>query len=244
MVFANLQEREKDAFFSLLDEYFQSRPEIFAALSKGQGDNHNVKSAPGQSHAFSSAQASDLASKFAGSTAAAAGYAKRGLGGASSHTTTSDPAHEKSEESSQLVAGRVAAAAMAFSQQRRTATPGGSVSSTNAFSSPNKLSEVNTSSIKNAWANRASQPPTTSSHAPPPPVARRGPPQPEPESEEETAHGEWAEALYDYQPTESGDLQIREGQRILVTERTSDDWWTGEVDGKSGIFPASYAKLL
>jgi hypothetical protein len=35
MVFSNLQAPEKEAFFSLLDEYFQSRPEIFANLSHG-----------------------------------------------------------------------------------------------------------------------------------------------------------------------------------------------------------------
>lgn len=63
---------------------------------------------------------------------------------------------------------------------------------------------------------------------------------------------------------ESGDLELKEGQRVLVIERTSNDWcvssfrsdrhlhiveclpfrWTGEFDGKKGLFPASYVKLL
>ena len=82
-----------------------------------------------------------------------------------------------------------------------------------------------------------------STHAPPPPPP---PPVAQEEPEEEEAHGEWAEALYDYESEvkvihrlgvprrdssarslcvqEPGDLNIREKQRVLVTERTSDDW--------------------
>lgn len=81
----------------------------------------------------------------------------------------------------------------------------------------------------------------------PPPVRRvSAAPEPEPEPEEaaEEAVGEWAEAKYDYTGQESGDLDLREGDRVLVTERTSSDWWTGEIDGRSGIFPMSYVKLL
>jgi len=67
--------------------------------------------------------------------------------------------------------------------------------------------------------------------------------QPEPGPEEEET-GEWAEALYDYDSGERGDLKITEGEHILVLERTSDDWWTGEVNGQKGLFPASYVKIL
>ena len=82
--------------------------------------------------------------------------------------------------------------------------------------------------------------------------------------EEGQAEGEWAEALYDYTSEEASDLQLRARQRVLVTEKTSDDWcvhipvqivysaliytlfrrWTGEINGKTGLFPASYVKLL
>ena len=64
---------------------------------------------------------------------------------------------------------------------------------------------------------------------------------------------------------EAGDLVLRANARVLVTDRTSDDWcvdvlissfralnprcysafrWTGELDGKSGLFPASYVTVL
>ncbi|KAF8351027.1 SH3 domain-containing protein [Amanita rubescens] len=268
MVFANLQEREKDAFFSLLDEYFQSRPEISAALSGHAGNSNSKSSGPtiGQ-RLFSSA-----------ATAAASGGSPKprmgGIGGGGFSSgggrvvcrfSSSDlvslsqadsggelqsdaTSQEQQEESLAPVAGRVAAAAAAFSQHRLS-TPSGS-SSSGPGGMTNKLSGVDTSSLKNALAGRTSQagPPPAynkSSASAPPPVARRGPPQPEPEEEEEQEpQGGWADVLYDYVSDEPGDLNIRENQQILVTEKNSDDWWTGEVDGQSGLFPASYVKLL
>jgi len=68
-------------------------------------------------------------------------------------------------------------------------------------------------------------------------------PEPEPEAEEEEA-GEWVEVLYDYMSQDAGDLALREGERVRVTERTSSDWWTGEIGSRSGLFPATYVKLL
>ncbi|KIM42863.1 hypothetical protein M413DRAFT_444503 [Hebeloma cylindrosporum] len=86
--------------------------------------------------------------------------------------------------------------------------------------------------------------PSTSTPEPPPPAPRRQPtPEPEQEEEEEVG-GEWAEVLYDYNSGEAGDLKIKEGERLVVTERTSDDWWAGEVGGRKGLFPASYVKIL
>jgi len=79
----------------------------------------------------------------------------------------------------------------------------------------------------------------------PPPVRRVAPsPRKEPEPEEEEEQGEWAEALYDYLEGDAGDLKIQAGQRILVVEHSSDDWWTGELNGKRGLFPKSYVKVL
>jgi len=74
----------------------------------------------------------------------------------------------------------------------------------------------------------------TNTRLPPPPAA------PPPAK----VQGEWVEALYDYDSGEPGDLMVKEGQRILLVERTSDDWWTGEINGSKGLFPASYVKLL
>jgi len=66
--------------------------------------------------------------------------------------------------------------------------------------------------------------------------------------EEEEAEGEysgeWAETLYEYSSGDPGDLEVGAGEQILVTERTSDDWWTAEFEGRKGLVPASYVKIL
>ncbi|KAI9063480.1 hypothetical protein FKP32DRAFT_1686092 [Trametes sanguinea] len=41
-----------------------------------------------------------------------------------------------------------------------------------------------------------------------------------------------------------GDLDLQEGVRVLIVEKTSDDWWTGEINGQRGLVPAAYVKLL
>lgn len=208
MVFSNLPHHEKDAFFSLLDEYFQSRPQLASALS-GSSDG-------------------------------------------------------ASEGSTNASLGRVAAAAQAFGSNlpappRRTPgspppdrTPAGLVSS-KMFGNVDTTSKTSmlTSSLKSkslAPPPKTYAPPPPPAFAPkknafaPPPVRHAPPPEPEPEPEQES--GEWAEALYDYDSGETGDLKIRANQQILVTEKSSADWWMGEVDGRTGLFPASYVKLL
>ncbi|TDL29125.1 SH3-domain-containing protein [Rickenella mellea] len=133
-----------------------------------------------------------------------------------------------------------------------------------------KFGDLDTSSTRNMFASLRSSnknappaapipsalPKAGNSFAPPPrravstaaPAAPPTPPRaPSDELEyedEEVESGEWAEALYDYSSSDAADLQLRANQRVKVVERTSDDWWTGEADGKKGQFPASYVKLL
>lgn len=51
-------------------------------------------------------------------------------------------------------------------------------------------------------------------------------------------------ALYDYAATAEGDLSFNAGDRIEVTERTTstEDWWTGTLNGQSGVFPGNYVR--
>lgn len=106
------------------------------------------------------------------------------------------------------------------------------------------------------------------------------PPPPRPAQEEPEPEGEWAEAVYEYSSEvrsisksivvvssydimiqDPGDLPLQEGQRVLIVERTSDDWlvnsltlvtellltfcrWTGEYQGRRGLVPASYMKVF
>ncbi|PSS31992.1 hypothetical protein PHLCEN_2v2234 [Hermanssonia centrifuga] len=70
------------------------------------------------------------------------------------------------------------------------------------------------------------------------------PPPPRPRQEEPEEQGDWAEALYDYSSEDPGDLELQAGQRVLIVERTSDDWWTGEYEGRRGLVPAAYVKMF
>jgi len=171
---------------------------------------------------------------------AAAAQAFSGSGTASGHGTSASPAPAKPANPSKLVAQK-------------------------------KFGDVDVSSagamfrsLRGSTAAKNAPPPTVytppafpvkkSAGLPPPPVRRASAvpaaPSPEPEEdvqaepEQEEGAGEWAEALYDYTSEEASDLHLREGERVLVTEKTSSDWWTGEVDGRSGLFPVSYVKLL
>jgi hypothetical protein len=47
-------------------------------------------------------------------------------------------------------------------------------------------------------------------------------------------------ALYDFQPTEQGELGFQKGDIVRVIESVYRDWWKGELRGKTGIFPVNY----
>ncbi|KAJ2187769.1 BAR adaptor protein Hob1 [Coemansia sp. RSA 532] len=49
-------------------------------------------------------------------------------------------------------------------------------------------------------------------------------------------------ALYDFDGQQAGDLTIHEGDIIELIERTDDanDWWTGRIGARKGVFPGNY----
>ncbi|CAG8697415.1 6971_t:CDS:10, partial [Funneliformis mosseae] len=51
-------------------------------------------------------------------------------------------------------------------------------------------------------------------------------------------------ALYDFDPTESGELGFSRGDVITVLDSVYKDWWRGELRGKTGIFPVNYVEKL
>lgn len=58
-----------------------------------------------------------------------------------------------------------------------------------------------------------------------------------------------ARTLYDYEGTEGADdddkdLVFAKGVVIKVTQQGTDGWWTGEYQGKTGKFPASYVEVM
>ena len=51
-------------------------------------------------------------------------------------------------------------------------------------------------------------------------------------------------ALFDFQPSEAGELQFRKGDIIAVLESVYKDWWKGSLKGQTGIFPLNYVEKL
>ena len=52
------------------------------------------------------------------------------------------------------------------------------------------------------------------------------------------------QADYDYAATENDELSIKVGDVINITLRHDDGWWRGELNGQTGLFPASYVHQL
>ncbi|KAL3229731.1 LAS seventeen-binding protein 3 [Nakaseomyces bracarensis] len=55
-----------------------------------------------------------------------------------------------------------------------------------------------------------------------------------------------AVALYSFAGEEAGDLPFRKGDVITIIKKSDsqNDWWTGKVNGREGIFPANYVELV
>jgi len=273
MVFANLTQRDKDAFFALLDEYFASRPHLF----NGGELPLNVKAAK----AINAAAAS--------STVANAFAARARLAPPPRSPRPAEPALAQEEEPEEgeegempvSVASRIAAAQAALKANppqppRRTST----TSTTTSGSIPaglvtsRAIGTIDTMSKGSAVSSLFKKPqpkpgagalvPSAfprerGGFAPPPQrvnsagsggVGRKSP-QPPPratapveEPDEQEHNGEWAEALYDFSSNDSTDLSITTGERLLITQRDEKDWWMAESDNGRGLVPASYVKIL
>ncbi|OSD05626.1 BAR-domain-containing protein [Trametes coccinea BRFM310] len=100
-------------------------------------------------------------------------------------------------------------------------------------------------------------PPSSSApSAPPPPysppaagsginaAAKKAPPPPPPVKPKPKPAAQYVVALYDFAAQADGDLDFKAGDRIEVIERTdsTEDWWTGRLNGRTGVFPGNYVQ--
>lgn len=106
---------------------------------------------------------------------------------------------------------------------------------TNGVSSPPPAVQLANASL-NEKANGHYQPSPSPSPAPPP--AYNAPPA--------VASIAAASALYEYRPSDAGDLSIMPNDRIAITEFLNADWAKGrnERTGQEGIFPRSYVNII
>lgn len=55
---------------------------------------------------------------------------------------------------------------------------------------------------------------------------------------------EWVTVLYDFNADGEDELSVAEGDRLIVLERDSDDWWkVRDSEGREGVVPAQYVEL-
>ncbi|KAK8858604.1 hypothetical protein IAR55_002833 [Kwoniella newhampshirensis] len=55
-------------------------------------------------------------------------------------------------------------------------------------------------------------------------------------------NGQYVKVLYDYPGDAADELELRVGQVVQVKTEVSNDWWIGECDGRSGLFPKAYTE--
>ncbi|RXK38529.1 hypothetical protein M231_04161 [Tremella mesenterica] len=75
-----------------------------------------------------------------------------------------------------------------------------------------------------------------SDHQVPPPSMRRT------QTTPANAQARYVKALFDFNGEAADELQIRTGQIIEVKSEVSSDWWIGECEGRSGLFPKAYTE--
>lgn len=73
---------------------------------------------------------------------------------------------------------------------------------------------------------------------------KKPPPPPPPKRIASGKLEEYVIAQYNFAGQGAGDLSFREGDRIKIVKKTNtdQDWWTGELAGVRGSFPANYCK--
>lgn len=50
-------------------------------------------------------------------------------------------------------------------------------------------------------------------------------------------------ALYDYAAANQDEMSFSKDQLINVLDKNNPDWWKGEINGKTGLFPTNYVKM-
>ncbi|XP_055934531.1 endophilin-A-like isoform X9 [Argiope bruennichi] len=53
-----------------------------------------------------------------------------------------------------------------------------------------------------------------------------------------------AQALYDFEPENEGELGFKEGEVITLTSRVDDNWFEGTIHNRTGLFPVNYVQVL
>lgn len=85
----------------------------------------------------------------------------------------------------------------------------------------------------------ADVPATTNGNTPQPTQS-----QPPPQQGTTAATVSRVRALYDFAPSEAGELAFKKNDIIAVLESVYKDWWKGSLRGQTGIFPLNYVEKI
>ncbi|TXT09003.1 hypothetical protein VHUM_02477 [Vanrija humicola] len=120
----------------------------------------------------------------------------------------------------------------------------GTPASSRTVSSSSKADLARKESSAGSYASRnVSAPPPYSASST---VGKKAPPPPPPlKPKPGAAPKVYCTAIFDYEAQAAGDLSFSAGDRIEIVERTdsAEDWWTGRLDGRQGIFPGNYTQV-
>lgn len=50
-------------------------------------------------------------------------------------------------------------------------------------------------------------------------------------------------AIYDYTAANGEEMSFSKGQLINVLDKSNPDWWKGESNGVTGLFPTNYVQM-
>jgi SH3 domain-containing YSC84-like protein 1 len=114
-------------------------------------------------------------------------------------------------------------------------SPGSRVNPTETFEKINRNSRSSTISASPGDYNYSDQKPTR-------------PTAPKPVFKQRTGSlgKDQARALFTFDADQEGDLGFKKGEIITITKRTEnkEDWWTGKIGERTGIFPSNYVEVM
>lgn len=50
--------------------------------------------------------------------------------------------------------------------------------------------------------------------------------------------------LFAYEAQDAGEIPMPEGAIVNVTSQDQSGWWTGECNGKTGVFPSNFTEPI
>ncbi|KAM9355367.1 CD2-associated protein isoform 2-T2 [Pholidichthys leucotaenia] len=68
--------------------------------------------------------------------------------------------------------------------------------------------------------------------------------QPQPPAVSKKPKKRQCKALFDYLPQNEDELALKIGDIIDITEEVEEGWWSGNLNGKSGLFPSNFVKEM